>query len=278
MNKKEIKSLAEYIELINAIYKEWNPKKILFFRGHASDKWDLLPSVFRRNNKTNSLYNEKDLVLDYKQIAPAHTFDYALIPDIDKILVEMQHSELPTRLLDWTFAPLSALFFACQPKDETKEDDAVVYVLNPWDVYPQISLGSNSSKNIPSTYMDINITSRCLLSLNWKYDEIKNYVNKNWMYDIQPSEYNNPIPFVAKFRNDRIIAQRGAFVLWGNNLEKLDMIDLFNTNMIKIVIKSDNKNEIFDMLNLLYINEYTQYPDLKGIKDLIERKCSLFNK
>lgn len=48
--------------------------------------------------------------------------------------------------------------------------------------------------------------------------------------------------------------------------------------MIKIVIKYKNKNEIFDMLNFLNINQYTQYPNLKGIKDLIERKCSLFNK
>lgn len=276
MEKEEIKSVAKYIELINTIYADWNPKKILFFRGHASDKWELLPSVFRKNNKMDCFYNEKDLVLDYKQIAPAHTFDYSLILDIDKILVEMQHSELPTRLLDWTFAPLSALFFACQPKDETKEDDAVVYVLNPWNVYPQISLGSSST--IPSTYMDINIISRCLLSLKWKDHEINNYVNKNWMYNIQPSEYKEPLPFVAKFRNDRIIAQRGVFVLWGNNQTKLDMIPLYDRNMIKIVIKSESKNKIFDMLNLLYINEYTQYPDLKGIKDLIERKCGLFNK
>ena len=98
------------------------------------------------------------------------------------------------------------------------------------------------------------------------------------MYDIQPSEYKFPLPFIAKFRNDRIIAQRGAFVLWGGKDDKLDIINLYDDNMIKIVIKAENKNEIFDMLNLLYINEYTQYPDLKGIKDLINRKYGLFNR
>ena len=273
MDKKKIRSFVEYIELIQAIYGELNPKKFLFFRGHASVKWDLLPSVLRSKH-----FDEKDLVLDYKQIAPAHTFDYSLISDIDKILVEMQHSELPTRLLDWTFAPLSALFFACQPNKETEEDDAVVYVLNPWNIYPQISLEVCPNRNRPSTYMDINVISRCLLSLKWSDVEIYKYIRKNWMYDIQPSEYKFPLPFIAKFRNDRIIAQRGAFVLWGGKDDKLDIINLYDDNMIKIVIKAENKNEIFDMLNLLYINEYTQYPDLKGIKDLINRKYGLFNR
>ena len=272
MDKREIGSISEYTDLIKTIYTDWNPKKILFFRGHASNKWDLLPGIFR-----NCIYKEKDIVLDYKQIAPAHTFDYSLIPDIDKILVEMQHSELPTRLLDWTFAPLSALFFACQPKKETEEDDAVVYVLNPWNIYPQISMGADSIKNMPSTYMDINVISRCLLSLGWSDLEIHKYIRKNWMYDIQSSEYKYPLPFVAKFRNDRIIAQRGAFVVWGSKDDKLDKINLYDNNMIKIVIKAEKKNEIFNMLNLLYINEYTQYPDLKGIKDLINRKYGLFN-
>lgn len=67
-------------------------------------------------------------------------------------------------------------------------------------------------------------------------------------------------------------------MLWGGKDDKLDIINLYDDNMIKIVIKAENKNEIFDMLNLLYINEYTQYPDLKGIKDLINRKYGLFNK
>lgn len=38
MDKKEIRSFMEYIELIQAIYGELNPKKFLFFRGHASVK------------------------------------------------------------------------------------------------------------------------------------------------------------------------------------------------------------------------------------------------
>lgn len=278
MDEKEIKTLAEYIELIKKIYMDWNPKKILFFRGHSSVKWELLPSIFRRNNKTNSFYDERDLVLDYKQIAPAHTFDYSLIPDIDKILVEMQHSELPTRLLDWTFAPLSALFFACQPCAETKDDDAVVYVLNPWNIFPKLISEISSTKCIPHTYMDINIVSRCLLSLNWTDKEINDFVNKKWQYNIQSSEYEKPLPFIAKFRNDRIIAQRGAFILWGKKKSQLDDVDLYKNDITKVVIKAEKKDEIFDMLNLLYINEYTQYPDLKGIKDLINRKCGLFNK
>jgi hypothetical protein len=44
----------------------------------------------------------------------------------------MQHCGAPTRLLDWTESALIALFFAVRGKLGADENDAAVWILEPW--------------------------------------------------------------------------------------------------------------------------------------------------
>lgn len=112
-----------------------NQSKTRIYRGAASDKYTLTPSIGRLLDKDNkSRINEKGEGLIFRHFKQrAQPF---LIKDIDdmNLLAIAQHHGLPTRLLDWTFNPLAAAYFAVedsivQPADPQKQiSNSVIYV------------------------------------------------------------------------------------------------------------------------------------------------------
>lgn len=269
MDINRISCITDFIQEINNIYASSTTKKHLFFRGQ-SEQNSLLPSVLRKADS-----NRRELFLDYKQVAN-HKMNY--LDDLENMLVDMQHYEISTSLLDWTVMPLVALYFACSGKNNKKED-GVVYVLNPWGAYHDIleHIKMYHDSYLPSQSMDILKTSRMLYAIGWEFKDIQSYISKYYDFNMVTEDIIEPIPFVGRYMNDRIIAQKGDFVIWGENKTPLEDNSFYKRHMQKFFVDNDSKEEILEELNRLYVNPFFIFPDKDGISKMLKEKKSLFN-
>ena len=130
---QEILTLNDFVEACEDAYEQFGGT--VWYRGHASsnEAWKLQPSVFRAttyrfNNKAAQPYAEINMAHAFRVHAPLR---YPHCPSTDDLagwLSLMQHHGLPTRLLDWTEAPLTALFFAM----EGEPDHKTIWALDPF--------------------------------------------------------------------------------------------------------------------------------------------------
>ena len=96
-----------------------------FFRGQSSSEYKLIPSIGRRFKE-----GQEDVLKQYeKEVFEDFKRKYSMFTDArpknDKEFRFLaQHYGLPTRLLDWTYNPLIALYFACC---SNFDKDGIVY-------------------------------------------------------------------------------------------------------------------------------------------------------
>jgi len=118
-----IDNLSDYIELIEDITNK-NPRKTIIYRGQPQD-FDLLPSIARKNNKTDTTIKEIRILEEFKRRSRLK-INTDFIDDWDW-LIFAQHYGLKTRLLDWSSNPLVGLWFSCNEQNNLGED-GVIYI------------------------------------------------------------------------------------------------------------------------------------------------------
>lgn len=174
-----------------------------FFRGQSSSEYKLIPSIgrlFKEGQEGVLKQYEKEIFEDFKR-------KYSLFTDArpknDKeFLFLAQHYGLPTRLLDWTYNPLIALYFACC---SNMDKDGVVYQ------------SYEFSRNIYNENTDI--LSFPYITLLYPNMTDVRYKNQNGLFILYPEPWKEEFDHISM---KYIIPSRYK----GNMLNKLEKIGI----------------------------------------------------
>lgn len=259
-SENEIDSLEKYVARIGALNDEFS-NEIVWFRGHSSlEKYKLIPTLYRNNEK--SYESESELLSLVKSYAIPYLSN---IPRSDwEWMILMQHYGMPTRLLDFSEDPLIALSFAVGIAEENHKDleDAVVWILKPMELNNSYL---NELTGIPNiTCMDDELNS--LYKINKKSSRIA-----------------TPLACIGILNNNRIIAQKGTFLLFPriNNESVQPFEDMCKDPAIldKIIIKKKSIKDIRNQLRNMGYNISKLYPSLENVmKDIKERYKQVLKK
>ena len=198
------------------------------FRGHASEKWKLEPTLkraFSGSTGNQNLNKFKDTTLDsFKKFCLGRRGHNPPKLSENEWWALGQHYGLNTPLLDWTESPYVAAFFAFNSINHDSKN-VVIWLL---------------SKSI-NTKPDI--------------DKLKKENQIEFM-----------TPYLDE--NSRLINQRGLFIIspsmvclneWTDQIIKESTIDL-----ARVLIPVTEKDFALDSLDKMNVNDLTLFPDLSG--------------
>ena len=169
-------------DLINELFNDgiFQEGRYLF-RGHRSSEWQLTSSYDRFHYPFDKF---PDLVNMFKDECLWLNVDKTVIDNEKYFIAFSQHHGIPTRLLDWTYSPYIASFFAFSDLilQEETEGDISVWILNTecgiWsrDLGVEIlkipSIGNTRIRNQNGCFTLSNTPFKCL-------EEYVNYLSKN---------------------------------------------------------------------------------------------------
>lgn len=235
----------------------------LWYRGHGSPSYKLLPSLYRTDDGNGILEIE---IIMKREIFLMERFRQRSIPYINSTtisqemdyLFSMQHHGIPTRLLDWTESPQVALFFAVMgAKRNNFTKPCHIYVVNPgkWNKL----FGKVAEEKVFSLH-------------GGEGDSLALYYPRNFITQ-------KPVPPLAiygDYNNTRIIAQKGTFMLFGTETKPLEEYDDRGEDkrniMSRLIIPAEKGAIFYDAILSLGVTESTIFPDLGGLASELTRE------
>lgn len=159
----------------------------------------------------------------------------------------MQHYGVPTRLLDWSESPLVALYFAVNQFQNYNEVDSAVWCLNP------IILNKNA--NIVDKQEDRYIPS-------FEDEELQSYATESVRQKARLELL--PVATIATRNNSRIQAQLGTFTIHHNKKVEIENVG-DQSHIVKYIVPSEAREDVFCELKLLGINQFSMFPELASV-------------
>lgn len=228
-----VDSVASFIDASRREFAGFG-KSPCWFRGQECASWGLVPSVHRAYDQAG----EYNLSAIFRLSAPTR---YPKTPELSNLagwISLMQHFGLPTRLLDWTASPLTALFFAL----ETGTGDAAV-----WGLVPS-NLNELSNSGLAEIFTLSGPEALPLLRAGLEKEPRVEQV----------------IAVMGQDVDLRMTLQQAAFTLHGTEFPLNDRSDA-NNYLAKFVIPRGARDKLKEELWFLGIRRSCLFPDLANL-------------
>lgn len=236
------------------------PSESRWFRGIGNHAYDLKPSLFRHPDigTLRQLELERSLITRFRQ--RSIPFLNQRIDDDWELLFLMQHHGVPTRLLDWTENPYVALYFAltsCRKDPATGGyPDCCVWSLDPiaWN---------------RAVLDDITFTGGVLVTTDGQLDSHKPGIKETLFR-------RRPVAMYGSYNSPRIVAQRGAFTVFGSDIAPMESVKaavpaITDDVLSKLTIPGPNVTSLLRFLSSIGYTDSVLFPDLDGLAREIKR-------
>jgi len=220
------------------------------FRGQSNAGWDLRTSFERCHFFGKNYRVEKDFLKDFQR--GAHTyFETQSLPETGDILswlALMQHHGAPTRLLDFTFSPFIAAYFAFENADQ----DAAVWAIH-------------------RLHLQEDLANKCPMAFEYRDDFLYDLSDSSFNQIFQENELCCIFPVRPSVTTKRYLLQQSIFISLGNTnqtfMEQLlsySWPQYVGEHVIKVVLPYAIRDEALYDLDRMNINRGTLFPDIDG--------------
>lgn len=285
----ETKDLIDHLTNL-AMSKQW------VFRGYNKQD-ELLPSILR----SNLCDMERELLFEFERYGAQYITANSPID----FMSCAQHYGLPTRLLDFTYNPFIALFFALfSPKSDDEYEnpaDKDYYYIRYSDIGSNILLKFAPHMNYELKFEIDSMAQRCaaLIStitvlyvdsgqaglefqgrdsfISDFFDSIASITGTYDLFSLtkenEEKVHNRTILFIDPNQsNQRLVMQQGLF-MFPYTLNRTEHEKILHDNSKEIRIHKSLRDNLLSYLDTIGINTYRIMPDLSNICGAIKRKA-----
>jgi hypothetical protein len=255
---KEIGSLSSLVENVLRLYNESSKKSFLWFRGLTCSSYKLLPKIMRDEKAVDAVFErEIRLLTRFRQRSMAY-WPAGYQQDDWEHLFAMQHYGLPTRLLDWSENLFVAAYFALARPPATKHNHEGSCTPAIWFINP---VQWNRSMPGLSEYGD---TVHVLTTAD---EELAAYGPRT-----NRKRSRSPVAIYGTHNSERIVAQRGTFMVWGNESKPLESVADEQPAVILSCFKlSGDRSTLFNEIQALGFTETMIFPDMAYLAEELSR-------